>query len=560
MGLSRLTIKNIVLIESLTIDFSDGLGALTGETGAGKSILLDSLGLALGARSESRLVRSGADKASVTAEFDIPADHAVYALINDQDLDLDIHAGEPLILRRSLTADGRSRAYINDESISVKTLQIIGQTLVEIHGQYDTHGLLDPSTHSALLDQYAAIKTDMPALWQDYKTQHKLFENMQNDIAQAQQDEDFLRDAIKDIDTLAPEHGEEDQLAALRDQLIHRERVLEGLNTAYAALTDDNDPINTALGAIDRIADKMGARSDDLINALERARYEIDDVCATLQSISADLNDSEHNLETIDERLYALRKEARKHQCSVDDLIHKREELAEKLNAIEYAEDHLNDQRHKMEQAFAAFKAAAQEVSTQRKAAAATLDNKVIAELEPLKLGRAQFITDVSALPESQWGPSGMDAVQFLVATNTGQAAGPLGKIASGGEMSRFMLALKVVMAAGGSGAGTLIFDEVDAGIGGSTADAVGQRLARLGDNHQVLVVTHAPQVAARAAHHYIVQKSSDDITTHTDIRTLSTATEREDEIARMLAGETITSEAKAAAQALLKNAHQEAA
>lgn len=554
MSLTRLTINNIVLIDKLSITFHAGLGTLTGETGAGKSILLDSLGLALGARSDSALLRHGTDKASVTAEFDIPPAHPLYAFITDNDLDLDILAGEPIILRRSLGADGRSRASVNDQPVSVKTLQHIGALLVEIHGQFDTHGLMDPATHANLLDEYAGLDNPLAQPWAAYKAAQQKLDAMRANIQQARRDEDYLRAAIETLDSLNPQGGEEAQLAALREQLMHRERVLEGLSHAYQALNADNDPVATAAGALGRIADKLGPQGEDLLAALDRATSEVQEACSQIQSLSADLSESDHNLETIDDRLHALRREARKHECDVDALAAKREELAEKLNAIEYAEDLLADQAAAAQQARAAYIKAAEAISAARQTAAAQLDKALIAELEPLKLGKARFETHITRLPDDQWNENGMDAVQFLVATNAGQAPGPLNKIASGGEMSRFMLALKVVMAATGS-AGTLIFDEVDAGIGGSTADAVGQRLATLAQTHQVLVVTHAPQVAARAAHHYIVQKSEQDGQTRTSITAIDTHSARAEEIARMLAGAHITPEARAAAAKLLEAA-----
>ena len=554
MSLTRLTIHNIVLIDKLSIDFRAGLGTLTGETGAGKSILLDSLGLALGARSDSGLLRRGADKASVTAEFDIAPTHPLYAFIQQQDLDLDLTAGEPIILRRSLSADGRSRASLNDQPISVKMLQNLGALLVEIHGQFDTHGLMDANTHSALLDAYAGLQNPLQEPWQAYKNAQKALESMRADIEQARRDEDYLRAAIETLDSLAPQEGEEEHLSTLRDQLIHRERVLEGLNYAYQALSSDHDPLAAAAGALSRIADKLGEDGEAILAALDRASCEMQDAYAQIQSLSADLAESEHNLETIDERLHALRREARKHNCAVNDLAAMREALAEKLNTIEYAEDRLADQTQAAQKARQAYLDQAEAISLARQKAAADLDQKVAGELEPLKLGKARFTTEITRRPEADWNESGLDAVQFLVATNAGQAPGPLNKIASGGEMSRFMLALKVVMAATGA-AGTLIFDEVDAGIGGSTADAVGQRLARLAQQRQVLVVTHAPQVAARAAHHYIVQKSEEAGQTRTTILALSTAQERAEELARMLAGEHITPEARAAAEKLLEAA-----
>lgn len=551
MGLVQLTIQNIVLIDRLTIDFDDGLCALTGETGAGKSILLDSLGLALGARSDSKLVRHGQEKAAVTAQFDVPPAHAIFDTLSENDIE--IAKGDAIILRRTLTNDGRSRAYINDQPVSAKLLQSAGEMLIEIHGQFETQGLMDQSRHREILDDYAKIGGELSQLWQVYHQEKQTLERLKAALEKSRTDEDYLRAAIEDLDNLSPQPDEAEGLAALRDRLIHRERVIEALNQAHEHLSADDDPVRSAWGVLDRIADKLPAAADEIVNALSRATAEIEEARAGIQNFSADLQHEEQSLETIDERLFALKAQARKHGCDVNDLLEKREQLAAELNAIEYAEDTLAAQIKAAETAFEAYKTKASIISKQRRAAAKTLDQSIIAELEPLKLGKAKFVTDIQTLPEDQWGAKGMDQVRFLVATNPGAQAGPLNKIASGGEMSRFMLALKVVTAEIGL-AETLIFDEVDSGIGGSTADAVGERLAALAKTHQVLVVTHAPQVAARAAHHYIVSKSGDTVV-KSDIRYLDKQTDRQEEIARMLAGATITPEARAAAEKLLENA-----
>ncbi len=547
--LISLNIENVVLIEKLTIAFDGGLCALTGETGAGKSILLDSLGLALGARAESRLVRKGAEQAQVTALFEITPDHSAFGVLEEGNVS--IETGEPLILRRILTADGRSRAYINDQPVSAGLLRQIGDSLVEIHGQFDTQGLLNPATHRALLDEYAGIGGELSSSWGAWKTARAELERLQSRANNAQEEESYLRQSIEDLDALAPQEGEEETLASLRERLMNKERVLEGLNAAYHALNGEEDPVRAAWGALDRIADKLGTDGDEAINALDRASTEIQEALAQIQALSADLEQEEHSLESVDERLYQLRAQARKHQCAPDDLPQKREELAARLDAIEHADQHLEDQMRKVEQARAAYIAQAREISTKRGQIAQKLDQLVQAELVPLKLDKARFVTQIASLAEEEWGAHGMDQVRFLVATNPGAEPGPINKIASGGEMSRFMLALKVVMAEVGS-AGTLVFDEVDAGIGGSTADAVGERLARLGQERQVLVVTHAPQVAARANHHYIVRKDGvDDV--QTNIIALHQNEERREEIARMLAGASITAEARAAADKLLE-------
>ncbi len=547
--LISLNIENVVLIEKLAIAFDGGLCALTGETGAGKSILLDSLGLALGARAESRLVRKGAEQAQVTALFEITPDHDAFGALEEGNVS--IEKGEPLILRRILTADGRSRAYINDQPVSAGLLRQIGDSLVEIHGQFDTQGLLNPATHRALLDEYAGIGGELSFSWEAWKTARAELEMLQSRAANAHEEESYLRQSIEDLDALAPQEGEEETLASLRERLMNKERVLEGLNAAYHALNGEEDPVRVAWGALDRIADKLGRDGDEAINALDRASTEIQEALAQIQALSADLEQEEHSLESVDERLYQLRAQARKHQCAPDDLSQKREELAARLDAIEHADQHLEDQMRKVEQTRAAYIAQAQEISTKRGQIAQKLDQLVQAELVPLKLDKARFVTQIAPLAEEEWGAHGMDQVRFLVATNPGAEPGPINKIASGGEMSRFMLALKVVMAEVGS-AGTLVFDEVDAGIGGSTADAVGERLARLGQERQVLVVTHAPQVAARANHHYIVRKDGvDDV--QTNIIALRQSEDRREEIARMLAGASITAEARAAADKLLE-------
>ncbi len=545
--LASLSISNVVLIEKLNIQFCEGLCALTGETGAGKSILLDSLGLALGARSETRLVRKGADQASVTATFDLPHDHSSQTLLKDAELDWD----QTLILRRSVTPDGRSKAFINDQAVSAGLLRQVGETLVEIHGQFDTRGLLDASTHRQMLDDYAGLGEGLSILWRSFKDKQAALKNLQDSALKSREEEAYLRQSLQDLDALNPRAGEETELAELRTRLMNREQVLEALNGAYHALNGENDPVREAWGLLDRLADKIGEAGEDVISALDRASSEIQEALSAIQSLSSDLEEAEHDLTSIDDRLFGLRAQARKHGCTVDDLAEKRAEIAAALNNIEHADEVLAGAMQELEVAKSAFVKQARDISDKRKKAAAKLDGLVAKELPPLKLDRAKFVTSVEALPESDWGAHGMDKVQFLVATNPGAEAGPLGKIASGGEMSRFMLALKVVMAEIGA-AGTLIFDEVDAGIGGGTADAVGERLAKLAREKQIMVVTHSPQVAARASHHWIVQKSGKaDVTT--TVLPLPALDDRREEIARMLAGATITPEARAAAHKLLE-------
>ncbi len=545
--LTSLRIHNVVLIDQLTIEFEKGLCALTGETGAGKSILLDSLGLALGARSESALVRKGADQASVTATFEVEKNHPSLAILQGAEL-----AGDrELILRRSVSKDGRSRAFINDQPVSVALLREVGDTLVEVHGQFETQGLLNPSTHRNLLDEYAGIDGKLSEIHEAWKNEETKLEELKAETEKSRTEENYLRQSLEDLDGLEPKQGEEEGLASLRERLMHREQVLEGLNTAYQILSGDDDPVRKAWAALDRIADKLGEQAKEVIGALDRASSETQEAIASIQSLSTDLEQSEHSLESIDDRLFALRAQARKHECTVDELPALRDKLAAQLSRIEHADEALAAQIKKAERARKTYIQEAEKLSDVRKKAAAKLDKLVAKELPPLKLEKAKFVTDITALEQPEWGPQGMDRVRFLVATNPGSEPGALNKIASGGEMARFMLALKVVMAELGA-AGSLVFDEVDSGIGGSTADAVGERLARLARDKQVLVVTHAPQVAARASHHWIVLKDGQK-DMRTNVIPLGEVAERREEIARMLAGATITNEARAAADKLLE-------
>ena len=546
--LITLHIENVVLIDRLTIDFRQGLCALTGETGAGKSILLDSVGLALGARAETRLVRKGADQAQVIAEFQMDKRHPARQILAESNI-----AGGEFILRRTLTPDGRSRAFINDQPVSAGLLRQVGDSLMEIHGQFDTHSLFNPSTHRGILDEYAGLSSAVSDLWHGWRAADAAFHKMQQNAENLQAEEAFLRQSIEDLDTLAPQAGEAEYLKNVRDQLMNREHVLKGLAQAADVLGDDHDPVQKALGILDKIADKGGEAIGEALAALERASAEVQEALSLTQSASARLVDEELDLEGIDERLYTLRAQARKHGCDVDALAEKRDELAAQLDLIEHGDAALAALAQKAEAARVDYMAEAEAVHAVRVATAERLSENVQAELPPLKLDKARFVVDVAVLPEQEWGPYGMDQVRFLVSTNPGSEPGALNKIASGGETARFMLALKVVMAAVGH-AGTLIFDEVDAGVGGAVADAVGERLEKLARDKQVLVVTHAPQIASRAAHHWIVSKSGDQEVTTTVIYQDSLE-ERREEIARMLSGTTVSEEARAAANKLLESA-----
>lgn len=543
-----LNIQNVVLIKQLVIDFKSGLCVLTGETGAGKSVLLDSLGLALGVRAESGLVRSGEKTASVTASFHIPENHEAFKILEDAGIELE---EDTLLLRRTLNASGKSRAFINDQPISVSLLKSIGDTLVEIHGQFETQGLLNPATHRAMLDAYAEIDLkNLARSWNAWKEAEQELIDIKKLSDRAHEEEEYLRFSLEDLEKLSPKTGEEQELSDIRERLKHRDAVLEAMNNALNALNTEYDPVQRAWAELDKIAEKGGEEVQSALEALSRASNEIAEASSSLQMALDDLQQSDYNIEDIDDRLYALRMQARKHKCTCDELSEMQGVLARKLSRIENADQDLTQKQERCNQLRRNYIAQASIISQTRKKTGGKLNTLVQKELQPLKLDKAKFVTEVTALDEVEWNEHGMDRVRFLVATNPGQAPGQIHKIASGGEMSRFMLALKVIIAQKGS-THSFIFDEVDAGIGGATADAVGERLARLADSKQVLVVTHAPQVAARANHHWIVTKSGKkDITT--DITPLKSREERCEEIARMLAGADITAEARAAAGKLL--------
>jgi DNA repair protein RecN (Recombination protein N) len=542
--LASLMINNVVLIDRLSIHFEPGLCALTGETGAGKSILLDSLGLALGARSESGLVRKEADQAVVAAEFDIPDNHRVFMLLTEQGIEIE----NPVILRRSVNADGKSRAFINDHPISVSLLKQIGEMLVEIHGQFDTQTLLNPRVHRGILDEYANVDTQtLRQVWDDWKNAQDILIQRKADMERARAEEDYLRSALEQLDELSPKDGEEEKLTVLRARLMKREQILENLSNADTGVEEAQNVLNTVWRALE----KTGQGSEELLAGLERVASELQEVSAGVQTMSAELSESEYSLTEIDDRLFSLKAQARKHACSVDELPLKHEEIANLLKSIGHQEDTLSALEKDVAAKRAHYISHADKISTKRKDSAQKLDKLVAKELIPLKLEKARFETQVTALSEAEWGPLGKDGIQFMVATNPGSQAGALNKIASGGELARFMLALKVVLAEVGV-ANTLVFDEVDSGIGGATADAVGERLARLSDGRQILVVTHSPQVAARAAHHWIVAKTGKTNPT-TKVIALQDDAARREEIARMLAGAEITQEARAAASKLLE-------
>jgi len=558
--LTALSIRDVVLIERLDLTFGPGLTVLTGETGGGKSILLDSLGLAMGMRAETGLVRTGAAQASVAAIFSPPPGHPVRALLAEQG----IEAEDDVVLRRVVGNDGRSRAFANDQPVGAAFLRRAGGLLVEMQGQHEQMGLADPASHLTLLDAYgvaAELRAETTTAWREWRAAVAALTAAHAAIAEAERDQDWLRHAVDELQALAPEDGEEERLAGERQRLQQNERRAEAIAAALGELTprDRRAPApGAALRAATRALQRLLPTNDpNAINpaapalaALERAEEALAEA-ETLLSRLADAADADpRQLERAEERLFALRALARKHAVAVPELPALLATLRERLAALETGEVRVAELERAASAARTAYASASERLSAARTSAAARLDRAVAKELPPLRLERARFVTEVSPLTEDEWGPAGADAVRFLIATNPGQAPGPLAKIASGGELSRLMLAIKVVLA-GGSPAPTLIFDEVDSGIGGATAAAVGDRLARLAKRVQVLLVTHSPQVAARGAAHFRVAKSVAKGRAATLVDTLDGA-ERREEIARMLAGARITEAARAAADSLL--------
>lgn len=551
--LTRLSIRNVVLIEALDLDFSGGLGVLTGETGAGKSILLDALGLALGARAESGLVRSGADQASVTASFEFDKlPQPIRTILSDAELD--VEPGEPLLIKRRVKADGGSKAFVNDQPVGAALLRELSSHLVELHGQHDDRGLVNPRGHRLLLDRFAgADVAGVEAAWTKWRAARDALDAARAGIVKAAEDRDLLLAHLAELTTLEPEVGEEAQLAEARATMQKGEKLtddLEALRKLWAGSDSALASLRSAARRLDRIATEHSLLAEALA-ALDRAVIEGSEAEEKLERAAEALSHDPAQLDRIETRLFELRAAARKHHCQVDDLPHKMREMRGLLDGIEGGEAELAALEAAATAAGADYRALAQALSDQRREAAGRLDAAVAGELAPLKLDAAKFQTSVVPLSEERWGASGMDAVEFLISTNPGAAFAPLNKIASGGELSRFILALKVALAEQG-GAATVIFDEIDRGVGGAVASAIGERLARLAEGGQLLAVTHSPQVAARGGLHYVIAKSSEGTVTRTSVHLLDSAG-RQEEIARMLSGAEITAEARAQANRLLE-------
>jgi DNA repair protein RecN (Recombination protein N) len=554
--LARLSIRDIVLIDRLDIDFTSRLSVLTGETGAGKSILLDAFALALGARGDVALVRQGAEQGQVTAAFELQPGHPVVAVMAAND----IPAEDQLILRRVQFADGRTRAFVNDQPVSAQALRALGAALVEIHGQHDERALVDTATHRRLLDAFGGLEGkagEVERLWEALRARESEMAALRAEVERAQREADFLRHAVDELLQLAPEASEETALAERRTAMMQAEKVAGDLRDAHEAVAGATSPvpaISAALRRLERRTSQAPSLIEPAVKALDAAMTALDDARGHLDQALRTADHDPRELERIEERLFALRAAARKHNVPVDGLNALAARYAADLGLIDAGAERLAVLESAVHAAAANYRKAGAALSQGRKAAAVKLDGAVNGELKPLKLERAKFMTEIVTEPDAG-GPHGIDRIEFWVQTNPGTRPGPLMKVASGGELARFLLALKVVLADRGS-APTLVFDEVDTGVGGAVADAIGVRLARLGRRAQVIAVTHAPQVAARADRHYLISKSALDKGKRVATRVAELAADkRREEIARMLAGAEITAEARAAAERLIKAA-----
>ncbi|MCG8620947.1 MAG: DNA repair protein RecN [Proteobacteria bacterium] len=549
--LTLLAVRNVVLIKALDVEFHPGLTVLTGETGAGKSILLDAMGLALGSRANFALIGPAADRAEVTAVFSPPDDHPAWALLEEAGID----KASEIIMRRRLR-DGKSSGMINDTPIGQNTMRMVGDTLVEIQGQFEGRGLLDVSNHRNLLDRFAEHQNllDDTATawdaWQEAKSAWQLADYAQK---KAREDEDWLRDAVQQLDELAPEAGEEANLSREREVLANTTRIAEATQQVDTLINGETGAVNQiaqAARAIERLEEIAGSMLRDLTATIARSEAELDEASRACAAVQSELEADPDRLTTIDDRLHELRQQARKHNVTPDELPAMHEGLRNQLASIEDSDGNLLALKEAMEEKHKLYVAAADTLTHSRQEAAKRLDASVMAELPPLKLEQARFQTLIAPLEESDWGKHGNTSTRFESATNPGMEMAPIDKIASGGELARFLLALKVVLA-DTAAMKCIIFDEVDTGVGGAVASAVGSRLARLGKDMQTLVITHSPQVAALGHQHYQIRKSlAEDAAVSTTEQL--TRDERIDELSRMLAGEKVTDESRAAAVKLL--------
>jgi DNA repair protein RecN (Recombination protein N) len=547
--LRGLDIRDMLIIDHLSLEFSSGLNVLTGETGAGKSILLDSLGFVLGWRGRADLVRSGQDQGEVSAWFDLGPSHPARAVLQEAGIPIE----DELILRRVNNRDGRKTAWINDRRVSGEVLRAVSEHLVELHGQHDDRGLLDPKGHRDLLDSFGGhddMLTTVSAAYRALRAAEKDLRTAESAQEELRAEEEFLRHAVDELQKLAPEVGEEAELDSCRRLMQGAEKIRAHIAHAAQALGREGAEgmMSDAMRWLDGAADAAEGRLEEPLAALSRAMVELDDAAQGVEACLDALEFNPHDLELAEERLFAIRALARKHTVAPDELPTLAQDLIAKLDLLDMGAGGLKELNAAVAAAQAAYDEAAGVLSRARKSAAQALDLAMGAELAPLKMERAVFTTQVKDADPSA---TGVDQLDFVVATNPGAPAGPLAKIASGGELSRFLLALKVCLSRAGA-QNTMIFDEIDRGVGGATADAVGRRLSRLAQDAQVLVVTHSPQVAALGDRHFQVAKQQSADMTLSRVDLLSDAA-RVNEIARMISGDTITTEARAAARTLIE-------
>ncbi|MEM7693963.1 MAG: DNA repair protein RecN [Pseudomonadota bacterium] len=549
--LTRLVIRNIVLIEALDLSFAPGFTALTGETGAGKSILLDALGLALGGKADGGLVRRGEREGAVSATFAMPGDHPARALLAEADIAVE---DDDLIIRRSVTAEGRAKAFVNDQPVTAALLKSLAGTLIEVHGQHADRALTLPSAHRRLVDAYGGLQPFVATVaeaWTGLKAAEEALGAHEAMLNAAREEADYLRASVEELSALDPEPGEEERLSATRQTMAAAEKVAGDLAEAAATLEGSRSPVPTLAGALRKLERKAGG-AEDLLNpvmdALAAALDTLEDARATIADAQRSLDYDAHAMEGVEERLFALRAAARKYQCTTDDLADTAVRMAADLADLDAGEERLAALSAAVADWERRFREAAASLSEKRVAAAGALEADIARELPALKLEKARFeVRRTAALPSAE----GIDTLEFIAKTNPGSPPGPITKVASGGEFSRFLLSLKVSLADRGS-ASTMIFDEIDTGVGGAVSDAIGARMARLADAVQVIAITHAPQVAARAQNHLLIAKRHAGETTATGVAIIDGEARRE-EIARMLAGATITDEARAAADRLIE-------
>lgn len=550
--LKSLSIRNVVLIDKLDLDFRNGFSVLSGETGAGKSILLDSVGLLLGKRAEIGMIRSGCDKLSVCGSFEIVDKKGeLAALCAEYDLDFD----NEIIIKRTLNQDGKGKIFFNDQPITQKLLKEIGGYLVEIHGQFDNQGLLNPATHLSVLDNYGNYPDKIAAMknaFGVYKKAKSERAAAEEKIRQAKNEEENLRHWVDEFQKIKPQANEQEELEQKRQQMMNAEKILENLDAAYKAMSQGGvqSSLRQAQTAIARVNSLLKGKFDNIYDLLDTALVNADEASEEIEAASNEVSLNQNELDAVEERLFSLKALARKHNSTVEELPQVWAQMEEDLQNLASGEENIENLRKLETAAYNDYVKKATEVSQARLATALKLDAKIQAELPDLKMDKARFMTQVSDKPENLWNENGRDEVCFMVSTNPNTPYGSLSKIASGGELARFMLALKVNLAQS-SQVETMIFDEVDTGIGGATAQAVGEKLAKLGEKVQVLVVTHSPQVAAQSKYHYKVEKTTMDNVTTTTLRELS-INEKTEEVARMLSGEQITNEARAAAKVLI--------